>query len=58
MKPLLLAITFISETHRARIAEHFDLLYVPAAQDRPAILAERGQEVRLVLTVGPVGLTA
>ena len=42
MKPLLLAITFISEAHRARIAEHFDLLYVPAAQDRPAILAERG----------------
>ena len=58
MKPLLLAITFISDAHRARIAEHFDLLYVPAAQDRPGILAQRGQEVRLVLTVGPVGLTA
>ena len=25
MKPLLLAITIISEAHRARIAEHFDL---------------------------------
>ena len=50
MKPLLLAITFISEAHRARIAEHFDLLYVPAAQDRPAILSVRGQVVSLVLS--------
>lgn len=29
MKPLLLAISLLTDVHRARIAESFDLLYVP-----------------------------
>ena len=58
MKPLLLAITLLTDVHRARIAESFELLYVPELAGRATVLAARGTEVRVVLTIGAVGLTA
>ena len=58
MKPLLLAITLLSDVHRARIAEFFDLLYVPDLAGRAVVLATRGADIRVVLTIGAVGLTA
>lgn len=58
MKPLLLAITLLSDVHRARIAEYFDLVYVPELAGRASALAACGAEVRVVLTIGSVGLTA
>lgn len=58
MKPLLLALTALSEHHRARIAEYFELLYVPKAEDRAAALAARAADIRAVLTIGTIGLTA
>lgn len=58
MKPLLLAISLLTDVHRARIAESFDLLYVPDLAGRASVLAARGADVRVVLTIGSVGLTA
>ena len=58
MKPLLLAITLLSDVHRARIAEFFDLVYVPDLAGRSVVLATRGADIRVVLTIGAVGLTA
>ena len=58
MKPLLLAITLLSDVHRARIAEFFDLRYVPDLAGRAVVRATRGADIRVVLTIGAVGLTA
>ena len=57
-KPLLLALIHLSETHRASIAEHFELVYAPSAAEREQQVRERGAEVRAVLTNGTTGLTA
>ena len=58
MKPLLLAITLLTDVHRARIAESFDVVYVPDFEGRISALATHGANVRVVLTIGSVGLTA
>ena len=57
-KPLLLIITGVSGQNRERLAQHFDVLYVPDAADRPAAIAKRGRAVKAVLTIGVIGLTA
>ncbi|QHI96918.1 2-hydroxyacid dehydrogenase [Xylophilus rhododendri] len=64
MKPLLLVLVFLSEEHRALVAERFDMIYAPNEQlgaDRrngAAQIAARGQEIRVVLTNGTNGLLA
>lgn len=58
MKPLLLIITGVSQPHRQRLAEHFDLLYATDPAQRPQVIAERGKDIRVVLTIGVIGLTA
>ncbi len=58
MKPLVLVLIPLSDAHRAQIAEQFDLLYAPTAAERAQQIAARGAEVRAVLTIGTVGLTA
>lgn len=58
MKPLLLAITALSIPHRAAIAESFELVYAPDLAERASALATHGKAIRVVLTIGSVGLTA
>ncbi|MEI2418163.1 2-hydroxyacid dehydrogenase [Orrella sp. JC864] len=64
MKPLLLVLIPVAEAHRARIAEHFEVLYAPNARmgaDRSCgaeQIAARGEQIRAVLTNGSVGLLA
>jgi lactate dehydrogenase-like 2-hydroxyacid dehydrogenase len=58
MKPLLLVLIPLSETSLASIAEVAEIVYAPDAARRDAALAERGNELRLLLTNGTVGVTA
>lgn len=58
MKPLLLIIVPLSDAHRARIAESFEVLFAPRAGERPAVLAAHGPAIQAVLTNGAVGLSA
>ncbi|WPB58757.1 2-hydroxyacid dehydrogenase [Xylophilus sp. GOD-11R] len=64
MKPTLLVLVFLSEEHRALVAERFDMIYAPNEQlgaDRSngaAQIAARGAEIRFVLTNGTNGLLA
>ena len=58
MKPLLLVLTFLSEFHQAQIAEQFEVAYAPDAGQRAALITQRGAAIRVVLTIGTVGLTA
>lgn len=62
MKPLLLVLVFLSEEHRALVAERFEMIYAPNAQlgaDRSngqAQIAARGADIQVVLTNGTNGL--
>ncbi|HEY9279161.1 MAG TPA: 2-hydroxyacid dehydrogenase [Eoetvoesiella sp.] len=62
MKPLLLVLIFLSEEHRALVAEKFDMLYAPndkSGADRSngaAQIAAHGANIRIVLTNGTTGL--
>jgi lactate dehydrogenase-like 2-hydroxyacid dehydrogenase len=62
MKPLLLVLVYITEEHRALVAEQFDLIYAPnegLGADRSngaAQIAARGADIRVVLTNGTNGL--
>jgi lactate dehydrogenase-like 2-hydroxyacid dehydrogenase len=58
MKPVLLAITVLSEDHRAEIANAFDLVYEPDAALVDRAIARDGARVQVVLTVGTIGLSA
>lgn len=62
MKPTLLVLVFLSEEHRALVAQRFDMIYAPnenLGADRSngtAQIAARGNEIRYVLTNGTNGL--
>lgn len=64
MKPLLLVLVFLSEEHRALVAERFEMIYAPnenLGADRSngaAQIAARGSDIRVVLTNGTNGLLA
>jgi lactate dehydrogenase-like 2-hydroxyacid dehydrogenase len=57
-KPRLLVLIPLTEDDRAALAAHFDVLYVPDAQQRVRAVAQQGGTVRAVLTNGTTGLTA
>ena len=63
-KPLLRVLVFLSEEHRARVSERFEMIYAPnegLGKDRSngqAQIATRGQDIRVVLTNGTNGLLA
>ena len=58
MKPVLLALTFLSEEHCAQLSQSFDLIYAPDAAQAQAALAIHGGRIAAVLTIGSTGLTA
>ncbi|HEY4665476.1 MAG TPA: 2-hydroxyacid dehydrogenase [Comamonas sp.] len=57
-KPVVLILHVLSPEHRVQIAEHFDVLYAPDAQQGAQAIAQHGDRVELVLTIGAIGLTA
>jgi len=57
-KPDLIVLHVLSAEHLAQLGEHFDVHYAPTAQLRQQAIAAHGAQVRAVLTVGAVGLTA
>ena len=58
MKPVLLALMFLSEEHRAQMAQSFELVYAPDAAQAAAAIAEHGPRITVVLTIGATGLSA
>lgn len=58
MKPVLLALMFLSEEHRAQMAQSFELVYAPDAAQAAAAIAEQGARITVVLTIGATGLSA
>ncbi|MEI7296951.1 2-hydroxyacid dehydrogenase [Paraburkholderia tropica] len=57
-KPRLLVLIPLTDTDRATLAAHFEVLYAPDAPQREHTLAREGATVRAVLTNGTTGLTA
>ena len=57
MKPVLLALSFLSQEHCTQLSETFDLIYVPDAAGHAAAIAAHGARVQVVLTIGSVGLS-
>lgn len=61
MKPVLLALNFLSPEHRAQLAQAFptlELVYEPDAAQCAAAIATHGARVQVVLTIGSTGLSA
>ena len=58
MKPVLLALTFLSEAHCAQLSRSFELLYAPDAAQASAAIAAQGARITAVLTIGSTGLSA
>lgn len=62
MKPSLLVLIYLSEMHRDRVSQHFELIYAPnddLGKDRSngtAQLNQYGKDIRVVLTNGTNGL--
>lgn len=57
MTPHLLILNPLSEASLARIAEHYTVTHAPNAAAREAAIAEHGDSVQAVLTIGTIGLT-
>ncbi|MBT9442455.1 MAG: 2-hydroxyacid dehydrogenase, partial [Acidovorax sp.] len=49
---------FLSEEHRAQMAQSFELVYAPDAAQAAAAIAEHGARITVVLTIGATGLSA
>jgi lactate dehydrogenase-like 2-hydroxyacid dehydrogenase len=58
MKPVLLALMFLSEDHRAQMAQSFEVIYAPDAAQAAAAIEEHGPRISVVLTIGSTGLSA
>ena len=58
MKPVLLAITLLTDEHRAQIAQSFELIYALEPAQIADAIARDGARVQAVLTIGSIGLSA
>ena len=58
LKPVLLVLHVLSEAHRDQLAQHFEVLYAPDAQQCAQAIAQHGAQVEVVLTIGAIGLSA
>ncbi len=58
MKPVVLALNVLAPADAARIAAHAELIEAATPEQRKAMVAEQGERVDIVLTIGSVGLTA
>ena len=57
MKPVLLALMFLSEEHCTQLSQSFDLIYTPDAAQAQAAIATHGERITAVLTIGSTGLS-
>lgn len=57
MKPVLLALMFLSEEHCAQLSQSFDLIYAPDAAQATAAIVTHGPRITVVLTIGSTGLS-
>ena len=57
MKPVLLALSFLSEAHCAQLSRSFELVYAPDAAQASAAIAAQGAHITAVLTIGSTGLS-
>lgn len=57
MKPVLLTLMFLSDAHLAQMAQTFEVIYAPDAPTAADAIAQQGSRVRVVLTIGAVGLS-
>ena len=57
MKPVLLALSFLSEAHCAQLSRSFELVYAPDAAQASAAIAAQGARITAVLTIGSTGLS-
>lgn len=55
--PALLLLIYLPENRRARLAQHFELIYAPDAQTRQSAIEADGARVRAVLSNGSIGLS-
>ena len=58
MKPVLLAITLLTDEHRAQIEQSFELIYALEPAQIADAIARDGARVQAVLTIGSIGLSA
>jgi len=58
MKPVVLALNVLAAEDAARIASHAELIEAPTPELRDAAVAQHGERIDIVLTIGSVGLTA
>jgi lactate dehydrogenase-like 2-hydroxyacid dehydrogenase len=58
MKPVLLALMFLSEEHRAQMAQAFEVIYAPDAAQAASAIAEHGARITVVLTIGATVVSA
>lgn len=56
MKPVLLALMFLSEEHRVQMAQSFEVIYAPDAVQATAAIAAHGERITVALTIGSTGL--
>lgn len=57
-KPDLLVLHVLSPEHLAQMGEHFTVHYAPTPAQRQQAVATHGAQLRAVLTIGALGLTA
>ncbi len=57
MKPVLLALMFLSDDHCAQLSQSFDLIYAPDAAQAAESIAAHGPRITAVLTIGSTGLS-
>jgi D-3-phosphoglycerate dehydrogenase len=58
MKPCLLVLIPLTDSDCAELGEQFELIYAPDEHTRAQAVAQRGADVRVVLTNGTTGLSA
>ena len=58
LRPRVLVLNYMADHHQAMLTPFFDLVYAPSAELRAAHVQQDGAQIRAVLTIGSVGLTA
>lgn len=58
LRPRVLVLAYMADHHQGMLTPFFDLVYAPSAELRAAHVQQDGAQIRAVLTIGSVGLTA
>lgn len=55
-RPTLLVLNAMAEQHLSQLRHRFTVVYAPTAETRAEAIREQGAQIRIVLTIGAVGL--